>query len=106
VQHHGEGLLREIQNQALVDAIKADYRTADLPEGERAMLDYVAKLTLTPGEMVETDIHALRATGFSDSGILDINQITGFFAWCNRTVDGLGVELEDFWNDPDDITNI
>lgn len=105
MQHHGEGLLREIQDQALVDAIKSDYRTAALSDADRAMLDYVAKLTLTPANSAESDIVALRGAGFSDSGILDINQITGFFAWCNRTVDGLGVELEEFWNDPD-MTNI
>lgn len=60
------------------------------------MLDYVATLTLAPGQMAEPGIGALCATCFSDSGILDINQITGFVTWCNRTVDGLGVELEDF----------
>ena len=105
MQHHGEGLLRETQDQELVDAIKADYRTAELTNADRAMLDYVAKLTVTPSQSTESDITALRTVGFSDSGILDINQITGFFAWCNRTVDGLGVELEDFWNDPG-LTNI
>jgi len=64
------------------------------------MLDYTAKLTETPTKMVEGDIVALRSVGFSDEAILDINQITGFFAWCNRTVDGLGVELESFWENP------
>jgi len=100
VQHHGEGLLREIGNQEVVDAIKVDYRTAEISAADRAMLDYVAKLTETPAKMVETDIVALRDAGYSDEAILDINQITGFFAWCNRTVDGLGVELESFWDDP------
>ena len=61
------------------------------------MLEYVEKVTLTPGETVEGDISALREAGFEDRAILDINQITGFFAWCNRTVDGLGVQLEDYW---------
>lgn len=89
----------------MVDAIKSDYRSADLAAADRAMLDYVAKLTLTPGKMVEADVLALRDAGFGDEAILEINQITGFFAWCNRTVDGLGVELESFWNDPDQ-TNI
>lgn len=65
------------------------------------MLDYVAKLTRTPGRMVEGDVLCLREAGFSDVEIVEINQITGFFAWCNRLVDGLGVELEDFWDDPD-----
>ncbi len=105
MQHHGEGLLRETQDQELVDAVKVDYRTAALAAADMAMLDYVAKLTLTPAQTAQDDIVALRTAGFSDEAILDINQITGFFAWCNRTVDGLGVELEDFWNDPD-MTNI
>ncbi|MCA9965696.1 MAG: hypothetical protein KC423_15695 [Anaerolineales bacterium] len=61
------------------------------------MLDYVAKVTLAPATAVSADIDRLRDVGFGDKAILEINQITGFFAWCNRTVDGLGVELEDFW---------
>jgi alkylhydroperoxidase family enzyme len=61
------------------------------------MLDYVAKLTLSPAAVVEADIVDLRDAGFGEKAILEINQITGFFAWCNRTVDGLGVEFESFW---------
>lgn len=78
--------------------MKEDYRLAPLNPADRAMLDYVAKLTLTPAQMEEEDVAKLRAEGFGEKAILEINQITGFFAWCNRTVDGLGVELEDFWN--------
>jgi len=69
------------------------------------MLDYVAVLTITPAQVVEAQVIAMREAGFSDEGILEINQITGFFAWCNRTIDGLGVPLEDFWDDPNQ-TNI
>jgi uncharacterized peroxidase-related enzyme len=105
VQHHGEGLLREVDDVALVEALKRDYRTADLSPADRAMLDYVRVLTLTPAQVTEAAIVAMRDAGMSDEAILDVNQITGFFAWCNRTVDGLGVPLEDFWNDPDK-TNI
>lgn len=49
--------------------------------------------------MVEADVIALRAAGFSDSAILDINQVTGYYAYVNRLADGLGVELEEFWQD-------
>ena len=49
--------------------------------------------------MVEADIIALREAGFSDSAILDINQVTGYYAYVNRLADGLGVELEDFWRE-------
>ena len=61
------------------------------------MCEYVEKLTLKPWEMVEADVLALREAGFSDSAILDINQVTGYYAYVNRLADGLGVELEEFW---------
>ncbi len=77
--------------------MKTDYRQAPMNDADRAMLDYVAILTLTPAKSTEADILRLQEVGFGDKAILEINQITGFFAWCNRTVDGLGVELEGFW---------
>lgn len=63
------------------------------------MLDYVAKLTRTPWEMVEADVEALRAAGFDDRSILDIAQVTAYYAYVNRIADGLGVSLEDYWAD-------
>lgn len=94
-----------MDDQAWVDLMKQDYRLAELNDADRSMLDYVAKLTEAPATTREADILALRAVGFEDKAILEINQITGFFAWCNRTVDGLGVALEDFWEEPH-ATNI
>jgi len=61
------------------------------------MLRYAEKLTLTPGHMVEADVEMLRKVGFSDVDILDINQIVAYYAYVNRTADGLGVKLEHFW---------
>ncbi len=63
------------------------------------MLDYSVKLTKDPSSMKKTDVEKLHQTGFSDSAILDIAQITGYFNFVNRLADGLGVELEDYWND-------
>ncbi len=83
----------------MVEAIKTDYRQADLSPAIRAMLDYAYKLTLTPWEMVEADVQTLREHGFSDRAILDINQITGYYAYVNRLADGLGVPLEDIWEE-------
>ena len=50
--------------------------------------------------MIEADVHELRGAGFEDADILDINQITGYFAFVNRLADGLGVELESYWDAP------
>ena len=74
-----------------------DWRAAPLSAADHAMLAYAEKLTLRPWEMVEDDAQALRAAGFSDTAILDINQVTGYYAYVNRLADGLGVELEAFW---------
>ena len=75
-------------------ALKTDYTQVDLTSADRAMLDFVAKLTLTPGRMVEQDLQPLRDQGFDDPAIHDIVQVTGLFAYYNRLADGLGIDLE------------
>jgi len=67
------------------------------------MLEYATKLTREPWQMAEADVKALRAAGFSDEAILDINQVTGYYAYVNRLADGLGVELEKFWDNEENI---
>jgi uncharacterized protein YciW len=62
-----------------------------------AMLDYASKLTERPTDMIWKDVERLRDVGYTDRGILDINQIVSYFAYVNRVADGLGVKLEDFW---------
>lgn len=59
------------------------------------MLDYTRKLTLSPKNVAEADVEALRVQGFDDRAIHDICAITSYFAFVNRMADGLGVELED-----------
>jgi uncharacterized peroxidase-related enzyme len=89
-------------DDALVAQLKLDWRAAKLDPADRAMLLYVEKLTLRPGEMVEADVIALRQAGFEDPAILDINQVTAYYAYVNRLADGLGVELEPYWAKPHD----
>lgn len=98
--HHRRGLRRLLKDEALLAAIEADWRSADLGPKRRAMLDYAVKLTLAPGEMVAADVEALRAVGFGDRDILDICEVTAYYAYVNRIADGLGVDLED-WYPPD-----
>ena len=75
--------------------LKENWQTADtLTPADRAMLTYAVKLTREPWHMVEADVVALRQAGFTDAAILDINQVAGYYAFANRLVDGLGVELE------------
>ena len=78
----------------MADAIATDYHSAQINDAERAMLAYAAKLTKTPASVAEEDVEGLRVAGFSDAAILDICQVTAYFAFVNRIADGLGIELE------------
>lgn len=82
------------KNDALVDALSTDHRNAPLDDADRAILDYVDKLTRTPADVGEGDVALLRGAGFSDSAILDICQVAAYYAFVNRVADGLGIELE------------
>lgn len=66
------------------------------------MLEYADKLTRQPWEVTERDVVALREQGFTDAAILDINQVTGYYAFANRLADGLGIALEDIHTSPPD----
>ena len=70
---------------------------------QRALLDYVIQLTEAPWAVTEDLVAGMRSAGYSDEAIATANFITGFFAWCNRVVDGLGVPLEEYWDE--DIRN-
>jgi len=86
------------KNPALVAHLSADWRQADLTPKQIAMLAYAEKLTRAPWEVTRDDVNALTIAGFTEPEILDINQITGYFAYVNRLADGLGVPLEGFWD--------
>ncbi len=58
------------------------------------MLTYAVKLTRTPGEMTAADLDPLRSADFSDRDILDICEVTAYYAYANRIADGLGIEVE------------
>ena len=73
--------------------------TPDIDEKTRGRLNIVFDKVIvlpyiTPFKMTEKDIIAMRALGFSDGEILEINQVTAYFTYANRTVLGLGCNTE------------
>jgi uncharacterized peroxidase-related enzyme len=82
-----------------VKALAEDFRRADLGPRSRAILEYADMLTREPWAVREADVEALRAAGMTDSAILDVAQVTAYYAYVNRLADGLGVELEGFWGE-------
>ena len=78
-------------DDGLIEALRADYRTAPITEQERVMLDYVVKLTKDATKCSPADHEALRGVGFDDRGILQITLIAAWFNYINRVADALGV---------------
>ncbi len=82
------------RNPDLAGQLVDDYLTAIIDDRQREMLRYAEKLTVAPWDMIEDDVVRLRECGFSDRDILDVNQVASYYAYVNRTADGLGVALE------------
>jgi uncharacterized peroxidase-related enzyme len=68
----------------LADQLVANYRTADVSEQRRAMLDVAVKLTESPAEVTETDLDRLAEAGYSEEAMWDIASVTAFFNLSNR----------------------
>ena len=58
------------------------------------MVAFAVKLTRSPGSMVEDDVESLRRAGFTDRDVLDIVEVTAYYAYANRIADGLGITVE------------
>jgi uncharacterized peroxidase-related enzyme len=91
VESHAEFLRLAALDGELAAALRRDHREAVLSAADRAMLDYTAKLTREPARVGPDDLDTLRAAGFDDRGILQINLIASWFNYINRVADGLGV---------------
>ena len=51
-------------------------------------------LTRESSRLARADIEAMRTAGLYDGDILEVNQVTSYFAYANRTVLGLGVDTK------------
>lgn len=98
IKHHQAGLAKIVDDEKLAEELSRasvnEINSTNLTDRERVFCDYAIKLTLTPGKMNNSDIDPLRKIGLSDYGILDLNQIVAYFAYANRTVNGLGINTE------------
>jgi alkylhydroperoxidase family enzyme len=75
----------------MVAALQKDFRTAPISAQDKAMLEYVVRLTRDATQCSRADHDNLRAVGFDDRGILQITLIASWFNYINRVADGLGV---------------
>lgn len=86
---HGQAVRQMSGDPQLGEMMVMNYRVADLPERQRAMLDFAWKLTVTPHEIGDADRDRLRDVGFAEQDIFDIVDTAAFFNYTNRMAHGL-----------------
>jgi len=98
IEHHFAGLCRLLQDQERADAIRKaledEEPAAEFEGKELAGLIYARMLTVDPSAIDERDMDDLRESGFDDGEILELNQVSAYFAYANRTVLGLGIKTD------------
>jgi len=115
VKHHFAGLKRLLADDKKATQLKAaidsdNIAAAPLDERQKTAMEYTRRLTHNLTSVLEDIIKKMRAAGYSDGEILEINQVAAYFNYANRTVLGLGCSTEgdilglspNNNNDPDD----
>jgi uncharacterized peroxidase-related enzyme len=98
VEHHYLGMRRLVNDDDRAAGMRRSLE-ARSPEDafdgkELAGLRYAERLTTQAASLTSNDIQLLRDAGLDDGEILEINQVTAYFAYANRTVLGLGINTD------------
>ena len=98
VDHHFAGLSRMLADDERAAEIRQaldDQNPAAAFTGrDLAGLLYAERLTTSAADLQADDIQELRDVGFDDGEILELNQVTAYFGYANRTVLGLGIDTD------------
>ena len=99
VEHHFSGLQRLLQDDEKAAGIRAaiEARSIDqapLDDRQKIAMEYARQLTESPAGMSEGIVAELRSAGYTDGEILEINQVSAYFSYANRTVLGLGCSTD------------
>ncbi|PCI72787.1 MAG: alkylhydroperoxidase [Gammaproteobacteria bacterium] len=98
VEHHYQGFKRLINDDVLAEKTLSSMENSTLDDvynqQQITLFNYAKKLTLEPQKMCKNDVRLMKEAGYDDGEILEVNQVIAYFNYANRTVLGLGVELE------------
>ena len=70
---------------------RGDLEGAGLTPAERALLDYVTKVTEAAYRTTDEEVQALRDHGWTEPQIAEAVYITAMFAFFNRVADAFGI---------------
>ncbi len=98
VEHHSAGLKRLLNNEErsalYFEAIDKDNLKSFFDAKYLTGINYAKKLTLELKTVNENDVKQLQQVGFTDGEILEINQVTSYFNYVNRSVLGIGANTK------------
>jgi len=93
--HHFEGMRKLLNNntraQEIRQAIINDRLDSAFDTEKQVLFDYAKILTMDPGGLDVSIINNIKAQGYDDGQVLEVNQVISYFSYANRTVSGLGV---------------
>ena len=69
---------------------------AELTPAERALLDYVTKVTEAAYRTTAEDVQVLRGHGWTEPQIAEAVYITAMFAFFNRVADAFGISSQGY----------
>lgn len=92
---HGAILRIRAKHPLVADQVAVNYRKADIPPREKAMLDFAMKVALESHALEDADLEALGRHGFTEEDAWDIAAIAAFFALSNRMANFTGMRPND-----------
>ena len=96
---HGKALLKQGMDSPQLESIARDYKTANLPKIDVAIMSYAEKVAKDASTITSDDIQNLRDHGLSDTEIFDIAATVAARSFFATLMDALGVQPDsDFLN--------
>lgn len=86
----------QLTDKHLAKHIESDFRTADIDDTTKVMLEFAVKVTEAAHTVTPADLDHLRGHGLTDEALFAIVEVVGFFSYVNRIADAFGIELDDF----------
>src|SRR3954451_21627571 len=81
---HGAIARIRARNPRIADQVATDWRTAELDDRQRAILEVAVRFAAEPWTVDDDVLGSLRAHGLTDDDIWDVGSISAFFAMSNR----------------------
>ena len=92
---HGAVALAGMQDQALIEAVLTDWRTAPVNPAIRATLSFLETLTLRPDEVSAEAVLQMREAGVSEAGVEEAIAVCMAFSIADRLADSFSFEIPD-----------